>query len=118
MPKITVTEFQTTPNPNALKCILSAPLPPEPGSRNPRSYSNSSDAQTDPLASKFFALSGVASVLILPGWVTVVKSPETSWATLKPKIEAILGAVESDSTGAAARIGTQTLVSEQIARKN
>lgn len=89
----TVTEFQATPNPNALKCILSRALPHEPGARTPRSYFNSSDAQTDPLATKFFTLSGVTSILITSEWVTVVKGPEAKWATLKPQISALLASV-------------------------
>ncbi|MBU6413306.1 MAG: NifU N-terminal domain-containing protein [Planctomycetes bacterium] len=97
MTQRTVTDFQPTPNPNALKCVLSHPLPDEPGAKTPRSYFNSSDAQTDPLASKFFALSGIVSVLILPGWVTVVKAPNTTWTTLKPKITAILAQVPLES---------------------
>jgi hypothetical protein len=86
----TITEFQSTPNPNALKCVLSQPLPPEPLARTPRSYFNSSDAQTDPLASKFFALSGVTSILITPDWITVVKAPDVKWSALKPQIEGVL----------------------------
>jgi hypothetical protein len=39
----------------------------------------------------------VVSVLILPGWITVVKSPEASWATLKPKIEAIPAQIQHQS---------------------
>lgn len=98
MSTFTITEFQSTPNPNALKCILSQQLPAEPLARSPRSYFNSSDAQTDPLASKFFALSGVTSILITPDWITVVKVPDVKWSVLKPQIESVLAGIAPSST--------------------
>jgi hypothetical protein len=76
-----VVEFQQTPNPNALKCVLDRPIAPAP-----RSYRSREDVRDDPAAAALFALPGVTNLLFLDAWVTVGKSPETRWATLKPAI--------------------------------
>jgi hypothetical protein len=73
-----ITEFVTTPNPNALKCVVSGSLGP-----GPRSFSSPSAAATDPLANALLALPGITSVLIHDSWFTVSKSPDADWKTLK-----------------------------------
>src|SRR5438128_1453945 len=65
----TVQEFQPTPNPNALKCVLDRPLP-EPI----RSFRSAAEAAGDPLGSALFAVPGVTAVLLSGGWLTVNKT--------------------------------------------
>lgn len=76
-----VVEFAETPNPNALKCVVDARL-----SEHARSYFNADAAGADPLARRLFEVEGVTNVLILNDWITVGKSAEASWGTLKPRI--------------------------------
>lgn len=95
MPLI-VKEYQSTPNPNALKCVVDRPIAPLSGASGPlRSYSMPAAAASDPLAAALFAISGVRNVLIHApgreaGWISINKSPETDWRTLKPEIERVL----------------------------
>lgn len=86
-----VSEFQTTPNPNALKCVLERPIP------GPiRSHRGTAGTESDPLAAALLALPGVTSVLISGDWLTVNKSPQTDWPTLKPAIQRVLAEVPGD----------------------
>jgi hypothetical protein len=77
--------FQETPNPNALKCVLPHRLG---GGR--RSYFRPGDARDDPLAAALFAIPGVANVLIHDDWVTVGKTPDADWKSLRPALERVL----------------------------
>jgi len=79
---VEVTRYDPTPNPDALKCALSAPI-----SANPRSFLRPDDARDDPLASAIFAAGGVRAVLVNGDWMTVNKQPGTDWKTLKPAVE-------------------------------
>lgn len=83
----TVIEFQETPNPNAIKCVLDRAI-----ADTPRSYFSKDQGEQDPLASSLFALDGVTNVLILGNFVTVSKAPEASWKSLKSAIERTLKA--------------------------
>jgi hypothetical protein len=95
-----VKEYQSTPNPNALKCVVDraiAPLPGPPATL--RSYSSPAAAASDPLATALFAIPGVRSVLVHapgrdssrePGWISINKSADADWRTLKPAIERVL----------------------------
>ncbi|MCC6968918.1 MAG: NifU N-terminal domain-containing protein [Phycisphaerales bacterium] len=77
-----VVEFQETPNPHAMKCVLDRAI-----SESPRSYFTREQASADPLASSLFALEGVTNVLILGNFVTVSKAPGASWKALKAGVE-------------------------------
>jgi hypothetical protein len=89
LPDITI-EFQDTPNPNALKCILPRPVPGR-GGPGLRSYSTPAEAATDPLASALLALPGFANVLIHETWVTVGRVPGADWRTVKAGLRKVLG---------------------------
>ena len=88
-----VKQFQTTPNPNALKCVLDkSPAPPP---NPPRSYARSAGVpspETDALAHGLLSLPGVTNILIHDGWLSVVKQPETDWKRLKADISKVLEA--------------------------
>ena len=68
-----------TPNPNALKFILSETLL----TRETRSFANAEEAASDPLAKGIFELDGVVSVFYMDKFVTVEKISEKDWPTLQ-----------------------------------
>lgn len=83
-----IVEFQTTPNPNALKCILDTPLP-EPI----RSFRTAESAAGDAVAEALFAVPGVQGVLLSGGWLTINKAPDASWPGVKKGAQAALARV-------------------------
>lgn len=82
-----ITAFESTPNPNALKCAVSSgaasPTAPSPL----RSYRSAEEASADPLAAALFTIDGVTNILITPSWLTIGKRPDAEWKSLKPKIK-------------------------------
>ncbi len=80
-----VTQFQPTPNPNALKCILDRRLPDPP-----RSFRSAQDAGADPLAAPLFRVPGVVGLLLNGDWLTVNKSPEADWGSIKKSLKQAL----------------------------
>ncbi len=81
----TVTQFESTPNPTAVKCLLDRPV-----CERPRSFLDASAAAGDPIASALFALPGVRNILIGGDWITVNTTPGSDWRKLKPAIRRIL----------------------------
>lgn len=79
-----ITKFETTPNPNAIKCWLDRPI-----SDRPRSFLNERMAAEDPIASALFATAGATTVLFNGQWVTVNKSPDDQWPQIKKVIKEI-----------------------------
>lgn len=76
-----------TPNPDSLK------FEAEKGSIVPSgllAFHSASEAATDPLGAALFALHGVASLLIVPQFVTVTKRPDASWDGLIDAVERVL----------------------------
>lgn len=82
-------EFQETPNPHAVKAVVSTPLA-SGGGDGLRSYSSANEASDDAVARSLFEIAGVVGVLVTPGWVTVRKNAGTTWAELKPRIRTAL----------------------------
>ena len=80
-----VTEFESTPNPNAVKCWLDRPI-----SDRPRSFLNAAMAQEDPIAAALFAHAGVTNVLFNGDWLTVNKPEGTEWRTVKEQVKRVL----------------------------
>lgn len=80
-----ITDFQATPNPNAIKCVLDHRLPD-----TPRSYFRPDQAAGDPLAIALFAIPGVTNLLIHEAFITVGKRPDADWKSIKPAVERIL----------------------------
>jgi hypothetical protein len=88
-----VREFQPTPNPNAVKCVLDQRVPPLHTAANPagpRAYRSVDAAQHDPFAMALLAIPGVTHVLIADTWLTVAKSPDANWSDLKPAVQRVL----------------------------
>lgn len=82
---IRITQFQDTPNPNALKCLLDHRLPD-----TPRSYFNAAQVNGDPLAARLFAIPGVTNLLIHESFITVGKSAASDWKPIRAAVEAAL----------------------------
>ncbi|HVP73506.1 MAG TPA: NifU N-terminal domain-containing protein [Phycisphaerales bacterium] len=82
-----VTNFESTPNPNAVKCWLDRPI-----SHGPRSFRNASDASGDPIARALFDEVGATTVLFNGDWMTVNKRPEADWPVVKARIKRVLSA--------------------------
>jgi hypothetical protein len=95
----TIVEFQPTPNPNALKCILDRPLQPVPSApaERPalRSFRSAAEASGDPLGKALLDVPGITSVLISDGWVTINKAPGTSWPAIKKDVQRVLASQTS-----------------------
>lgn len=81
----TVEEFESTPNPNAMKCWLNRPI-----SDRPRSFLNAEMAGEDPIARALFERAGATTVLFNGEWITVNKSPDDAWPAVKRKIKQVL----------------------------
>jgi len=84
-----ITEFEPTPNPNAMKCWLDRPI-----SDGPRSFFNAAMAAHDPIAASLFAEAGVTNVLLNGEWLTVNKPPQADWASVKAKVKRVLQAAK------------------------
>ena len=76
-----ITDFEATPNPNAVKCWLDQPI-----SDCPRSFLNAEMAVGDPVAEALFQEAGVTTVLFNGDWLTVNKPPDAEWATVKSAV--------------------------------
>lgn len=83
-----IREFQTTPNPNALKCILDKPL--SPAAEAIRSFRARHEAAGDPLGEALFAIPGVSSVLLSGDWLTVNKTSDALWPGIKKGVQDVL----------------------------
>ncbi|MCR9218557.1 MAG: NifU N-terminal domain-containing protein [bacterium] len=86
-----IVRFETTPNPNALKCVLDRPI-----TEVPKSFLSAGAAAGDPLAEPFFELGGIRNILMNGDWISVNKLDATDWAALKPRIRRVLRDLEAD----------------------
>ncbi len=79
-----IEDVELTPNPQALKFILNEKLL----NLETRHFTDKATAKEDPLASGIFDIDGVVSVFYMDKFVTIEKSPDTSWGRIqKPLIE-------------------------------
>lgn len=84
----TVREFQSTPNPNAVKCVLDRAI--RERELGPGSYRSAEAARSDPTAAALFAIPGVTNLLINEDWVTVNKSAEADWKKVRAEVSRVL----------------------------
>jgi NFU1 iron-sulfur cluster scaffold homolog, mitochondrial len=81
-----VQDVDLTPNPQALKFVLSEKLL----QAETRNFAKKEEAQTDPLAKGVFEIEGVVSVFYMDRFVTIEKDPNASWGQIqKPFVEFI-----------------------------
>lgn len=83
--------FQTTPNPNALKCVVDVDIPVLADQPGPRSYAAGARTGEDRLAARLLEIPGVTNVLISDRWVTINRDPGSDWKTIKKAVETVLG---------------------------
>lgn len=83
-----VTQFESTPNPHATKCHVDGTI--VPAGEPTRSFRTAQAAAVDPLASALFAVPGVVGVLLAGHWLTVNKSPEADWKSVRRGVEDVL----------------------------
>lgn len=83
---LVVQDVDLTPNPQALKFIVSDKLL----LRETRSFKSKDEAENDPLAKGIFDIEGVVSVFYMDKFITIEKSPDSSWGQIqKPFVEFI-----------------------------
>jgi Fe-S cluster biogenesis protein NfuA len=81
-----VLDVDLTPNPQALKFVLSEKLL----NFETRSFNSKEEAESDSLAKQVFELEGVVSVFYMDKFVTIEKEPTISWNKIqKPFAEII-----------------------------
>ncbi len=86
-----VVAFETTPNPNAIKCVLDRPI-----AALPRAYRAAGEVSPDDeVARALFRVEGVANLLLLKDFVTVGKAPDAQWASIKRGVRKALGKAPS-----------------------
>jgi Fe-S cluster biogenesis protein NfuA len=95
-------QTEQTPNPATLKFLPGTTVLGS-GSAD---YSDAASAGNSPLATKLFAVSGVASVYLGSDFITVGKADQADWAQIKPYV---LGAImDHYASGQPAVIGAET----------
>lgn len=80
-------QAERTPNPNSLKFTATAGSFVQNGIV---AISSAEETDRHALGEALFSLSGIDDVFITPDFVTVSKTPATSWDDVKPEIEATL----------------------------
>jgi Fe-S cluster biogenesis protein NfuA len=87
-------QTEETPNPAALKFLPGRPVLDE----GVADFTSRDQAQRSPLARLLFEIDGVSGVFLASDFVTVSKTNEKSWQTLKPMV---LGAIMDHFTSGA-----------------
>jgi len=80
-----VKEIQTTPNPNALKFVLSGKV-----TDRAISFRDPGEASGFPIAVQLLSIPGVRNLLFLNDFVTIGKSGEASWTSIRRRVSHIL----------------------------
>jgi hypothetical protein len=83
MPKLV--SVQPTPNPNAYKYVLDAPL-----LQGSKTFTSVEDAAEYPQVARILELDGVQQVFALNDFITVTRKPGNEWMDLSPEVEVIL----------------------------
>ena len=88
MPKPT---FESTPNPDALKCDVVVPAIPSDAIR---SYDHArppaAGDEGDPIAAALLEVPRVAGVFIGPAFVTIRRAPGAAWPAIKSAVTKVL----------------------------
>jgi hypothetical protein len=80
-----VREFEDTPNPNAIKCVLDRPI-----SDGRASFTSSEAASEHPVAAALFEVRGVANVMLYDDWLTIGREPGANWRTIRTAVSRVL----------------------------
>jgi NFU1 iron-sulfur cluster scaffold homolog, mitochondrial len=84
-PARTVLRTESTPNPNAMKFVLSFSL-----GRESKTYGRDKRAEAPPVIAELFAIDGVDSVFTLDTFVTITRTAGADWDALVPRARDIL----------------------------
>lgn len=85
---VLITEYQSTPNPNAIKCVADKVVPAaSTRTDRPRSYNSVDAASNDPFARTLLQIAGVRSVLVTDSWFTISKDGAAEWKAIKADVE-------------------------------
>ncbi len=79
-------QTQSTPNPETLKFLPDQAVL----DRGTASFSSPEDAEASPLATRIFAVSGVAGVFLGRDFISVTRAPGEEWQPLKPLLLAAI----------------------------
>ena len=74
-----VQDVDLTPNPQALKFVMSERLL----QKETRNFPNQESAENDPLAKGIFEIEGVVSVFYMDRFITIEKKPEIGWGVIQ-----------------------------------
>ncbi|MBU2491888.1 MAG: NifU family protein [Bacteroidetes bacterium] len=74
-----VQDVDLTPNPQALKFVMSEKLL----TKETRNFPTKESAEDDPLAKGVFEIEGVVSVFYMDRFITIEKKPETGWGVIQ-----------------------------------
>ncbi len=74
--------IDATPNPNARKITVSAPISPG----TPLTFNSAVEAEKHPLVRALFAIPGVRSVFVVNNFATVTKEPDADWNAIEPRL--------------------------------
>lgn len=77
---------QDTPDPNVMRFVTDRTL--NPGAA--KAYYRSDEAGADPVAADFFAIEGVAGLMIVNDFCMAHKADSAAWDDLVPKIKAVM----------------------------
>lgn len=83
-----VTQLVSTPNPNAVKCILDRAIR-EPGAGSV-AWRSALSASGDPAAAAIFEIRGVNNLLFNSDWITVGKAADADWKSIMPQVKRVL----------------------------
>ena len=98
-----VLEFVTTPNPNAIKCMLDGVISARTESfrrdqngedENGAGPTANTPKQTDPLAQALLEIPGVTGVMFCSDFVTISKEPDAKWRAIQTRAKSVLAKVE------------------------
>lgn len=84
-----IVDFETTPNPNALKCNLDREI-----ASKTLSFRQAADGADHPLAGPIFAIPGVCGVMFCRDFVTVSRESGRPWGPIRAGVEAALDSMD------------------------
>jgi len=88
-----VVDVELTPNPHALKFVISDRLL----RFETRQFNNKEEAVNDPLAKNIFDLPGIVSVFYMDKFITIEKTQDTDWGKIQRPLVNMLARFEKSS---------------------
>ena len=76
-------KIQSTPNPNALKFIMTVPVIASGNA----TFKSAAECEKTPLAAQFFGLAGVTEVFFFDNYITVTQDGSADWNTLEGQVK-------------------------------